>query len=206
MSESQPSTWSPSHLRMRPDVYSRPKALLLADLALLGLFLMLGRWLIGGLLSAEFLTDNSNVPPFVANARLDTVHALLAFGLPMVVVAVTAYRLRFTGRATWPWTPLIVAWIVVAFAETVIATADFTATAFVLGSIPAALIGTHQRYLRRAAGQSPKPLPWTRRRRVLIVVAGAAIAIWVFAYLVIGVASISDFFRPLSPGFFPFPR
>ena len=50
MSESQSSSWTPSHLRMRPDVYSRPKALLLADLTLLGLFLMLGRWLIGGLL------------------------------------------------------------------------------------------------------------------------------------------------------------
>ena len=123
----------------------------------------------------------------------------------MVLVAVTAYRLRFADRATWPWTPLIVAWIVVAFAETVIATADFTATAFVLGSIPAALIGTHQRYLRRAAGQSPKPLPWTRPRRVLIVVVGAAIAIWVFAYLVIGVASISDFFRPLVSRLLPLP-
>jgi len=191
---------------MRPDVYSRPKALLLADLTLLGLFLMLGRWLIGGLLSAGFLADRHDVPPFVADAGLDSLHALVAFGPPLVLVVVTAYRLRFPDRATWPWTPLIVAWIVMAFAETVIATADFTATAFVLGFVPAALIGTHQRYLRRAAGQSPKPLPWTRRRRVMIVAAGAAIAIWVFAYLVIGVASISDYFRPLLPGFFPFPR
>ncbi len=206
MSESQPSSWAPSHLRIRPDVYSRPKALLLADLTLLGLFLLIGRWLIGGLLSTEFLADNRNVPPFVANAGLDSLHAVLAFGLPLVLVVITAYRLRFADRATWPWTPLIVAWIVVAFAETVIATADFTATAFVLGSIPAALIGTHQRYLRRAAGQSPKPLPWTRRRRAVIVVAGAVVAIWIFAYLVIGVASISDWFRPLLPGFFPFPR
>jgi hypothetical protein len=203
MSESQSSSWAPCPLRMRPDVYRRPRALLLADLILLGLFLVLVRWLVGGLLSAGFLSDPGNVPPFVAEASLDSLQTLLVFGLPLVLVVITAFRLRFAARATWPWSPLTVAWVALAFAETAVATPDFTAAVLGGGLIPAALIGTHQSYLRRAAGQSPKDRPWTRLRRTLTVSASFVVAIWVLVYVVSGAASIADYFRELGPEFFP---
>ncbi len=203
MSESRPGSMASRPSRIRPDFYQRPRVLLIADLSLIALFVVLLRWLVGGLLSADFLTNLGGVPPLIADAHLDGLHALLAFAPAMALVALTAIRLWLPGRLTWPWSPLIAAWVVIAFSETIIATPDVTAAAFGAGLIPAVLIGTHQRYLRRAAGQSPNNPPWTRLHRNLTLIGSFAVTIWVVVYLVAGVISIMHLFGPFPFEAFP---
>ncbi len=195
-------SWVAHPIQDRPAI-PRPTLLLVADLYLLGLLVFLARWLVGSLLDPASLSDPSSAPPVIMDAQLDVARATLAFGLPLVLAAVTLFRLRFPERTGWPWTPLLASWIGLAFAETLIASPDFTATTFVVGVPPALLIAAHQTYLRRVSGQPPLAPPWTRRRRVLTVIVGLAVAIWVAAYVILAVVSIRDLFGPLSPEFFP---
>ena len=151
---------------------------------------------------AGFLADRGRVPPAVVDAGLDPLRATLAFGLPLVLVAVTEFRLRLPARATWPLTPLIVAWLVIAFAETAIASADLTAIVLAAGVIPAVLIGSHLGWLRRVAGRSPEGPRWTRLRRLLTMTAAIVVAAWTCVYLFLGMIEASGQVR-LPPGLFP---
>lgn len=188
--------------RFRP-ASRRPRSLLAVDIYLLGLLLLLLYWLAGSLFRTGFLADPGSVPPLVVDARLDGTRALVAFGLPLALVAVTAIRVRFADRVTWSWTPLMAAWLVVAFAESLIADADFTASVLLLGLFPAMVIGHEQDYLRRAAGQSPEDIPWSPLRRWLTALIALIVVAWVAVYIISGVLEIRDIFGPLLPEFFP---
>jgi hypothetical protein len=178
----------------------RPRLLLVVDVYLLVLAVALTYWLIGSLLADGFGTDPAKVPPFVANAELDAVWIALALVLPLVLVAITGLRVRFASRLTWPWTPLIAAWLIVAFTESLIGGPDFTAAVLLLGVFPAVAISHEQDYLRREAGQSPVDAPWSPLRRRLTAIIALIVVAWVVVYVVAGVMGISDFFGPLPFG------
>ncbi len=175
----------------------RPRLLLFVDLYLLVLAVALTYWLIGSLLVDGFGTDPARVPPFVANAELDAVWMALALGLPLALVAVTGLRVRFARRLTWPWTPLIAAWLIVAFTESLIGGPDFAGAVLLLGVFPAVVISHEQDYLRREAGQSPVDAPWSPLRRRLTAIIALIVVAWVVVYVVAGVTGISDVFGPL---------
>ncbi len=178
----------------------RPRSLLLVDLYLLGLLLILLYWLVGSLFVTGFLANRGTVPPLVVEAGLDPLRATIAFGVPLALVAVTAIRIRFASRVTWPWTPLIAAWLVVGFAESLFAGPDFTAAVLLLGAFPAVVIGHEQDYLRRAAGQSPDDIPWSPLRRRLTAIIALIVVIWIAAYIIGGVLGIHGLFGPLPFG------
>lgn len=180
----------------------RPRLLLLAELFLLGLFLLGLRWLVGALFEPGFLSDRASAPPAIVDAHLDRFRATVALVLPLLLVAVTLYRLRFPARATWPWTPIIVAWLVLAFAETVIASPDLTAAVLALGLVPMLLINHHQPYLRRAAGQAPEDRPWSPLRRWLTALTALAVVAWSAVYLILGAIGASSQFFHLPPGLY----
>lgn len=170
----------------------RPRLLLLADAALVLLLVALAQWLTGSLVEPGFLADPDRVPPFVIEAGLDRSRAAALFGLPLALVAVTSFRLWFPSRATWPWTPLIVAWLALAAAEGLVANPDFAAGVLACGSVPAVVIGTHQPYLRRASGHSHLDRPWSALRRALTLVAAAAVTVFVAAYFFGAVIQMMD--------------
>ncbi len=200
MSVSQPGSWASRTGQAHSKVLRRPRSLLVADLFLVGMFVALARWLLGGLFVSGFLADPDSVPPFVVDAGLDGLQALLAFGLPLVLVAVTAFRLRFTHQARWPWTPLIIAWVGLAFVETPIASPDFTAAVFVVGAFPALLIGNHQRYLRQAAGLPWMEPRWSPLRRTLTLIGAIVVVVWIAAYFFGAVMSMMDMGFKLPDG------
>jgi hypothetical protein len=181
----------------------RPRSLLAVDIYLLVLLLVLLFWLLGSLFVTGFLADPSVVPPLVIDAHLDTARAAAAFALPLVLVAATAIRVRFAARVRFAWTPLIAAWLSVAFAEWVIASADLTAGVLLLGTFPAVVIAHEQDYLRREAGQSPEDVHWSPLRRRLIALIALIVVIWIVVYILAGVLAINDMFGPLLPQGFP---
>jgi hypothetical protein len=174
----------------------RPKLLLLADLILVLALLALAYWLVGALLIPGFLADPARVPPFVVEAQLDPVRAVLVLGPLLVLAAVTEYRLRFPARARWPWTPLIVGWLGVAIGAGVVASPDFAASILLIGGVPAVLIGNNQGYLRRQAGLDPRPERWSRLRRVLTVIAAVVVVAWLALYLLGGILSAWQILDP----------
>jgi hypothetical protein len=197
------SSAAPPASRRYSKASRRPRTLLAVDIYLLGLLLVLLFWLLGSLFVTGFLADPGVVPPFVIDAQLDIVRAVAAFGLPLVLVGVTAIRVRFADRVTFAWTPMIAAWLIVAFAEWVIASADFTAGVLLLGAFPAVVIAHEQDYLRREAGQPPEDVRWSPLRRRLIALIALIVVIWVVAYIIAGVLGINDMFGPLLPQGFP---
>ncbi len=176
----------------------RPRALLVAEVYLVVLALAVGRVILGGLLDPGFLSSADNVPPFVVDAALSGPLAVLAFGLPIVLVPFALAGTRLPGRVPWSWTLLAAAWLVIAFAETVVASTDFTAAVLLLGAIPAALIGSSLMYLRRVAGQ-PWKVKWSRRRTVAIVAVVVLVSAFWAVYLYSGVMG-ADFRFLLPPG------
>jgi hypothetical protein len=176
----------------------RPKALLVAEVYLVILVLAAGRLMLGALLVPGFLASPDNVPPLVVDAALSVPLAIVAFGLPICIVPFALAGTRLPGRVPWSWTPLAAAWLIVAFAEMPLASADFTAAVLMLGALPAVLIGSSLVYLRRIAGR-PWKTRWTRRRTVLIAVAVVVIGAFWAVYLISGVIGM-DFRFVLRPG------
>jgi len=197
------SSPAPVVTRRYPKPSRRPRSLLLVDLYLLVWFLILLYWLAGSLLIQGFLADPQRVPPFVVDAGLDLASALVAFGMPLALVALTAIRVRFAERVTWAWTPLTSAWLIAAFAESLVAGADFTAAVLLMGAFPAVVISHEQDYLRRAAGQSPEDARWSPLRRRLTAMIALVVVSWIVIYIISGVLAIRDIFGPLLPEFFP---
>jgi hypothetical protein len=188
--------------------FRRPKLLLVADVALGVAFVFLAYWLVGSLLVRGFLTDPGHVPPFVIEAGLEPVQAVLVLGPLLGLVAATEYRLRFPARATWLWTPLLVAWLGIAFAAGVIASPDFTASILLIGGVPAVLIGNNQGYLRRQAGLDPRPERWSPTRRIVTVIAALLVVAWLVVYGIGGILTAWNAFDPNGPAVFPqnYPR
>lgn len=172
----------------------RPKALLAAEMYLVVAALALLRLTLGGLLIPGFLTSPDNVPPFVVDVALRGPLAVAAFGLPMGVAVLALTGTRLPGRVPWSWSHVGAAWLVVAFAELPLVSADLTAAVFAMGAIPAALIGSSLLYLRRSAGE-PWKVSWTLRRRLLLVAVAAVVAAFWAVYLYSGVVGM-DFRFP----------
>ncbi len=185
----------------------RPRLLQVADVVLFVALATLAYWLAGTLLVPGFLADPALVPPFVVEAELDPIRAALVFGPLLALVAVTIYRLRFPARATWPWTPLIVAWLAIAFAAGAIASPDVTASILLIGGVPAVLVGNNQGYLRRQAGMDPRPERWSPLRRTLILVASVVVVAWLALYLLNGIITAWNATLPDGLPFFQqYPR
>lgn len=187
----------------RIDRDRRPVMLLVADLLLAGILLANGRLIAGALLVPGFLGDRSSVPPAVADAGLGPSSAVLAFGLPTILAALALFRSRRPGRAPWTWSQLGAAWIVLAFVEIPLASADLTAMVLVIGFVPAVLIGLQQSYLRRLAGEPREDAPWSALRRTLILVTCAVVVAWLFGYLVAGAQSIFHLWQDPNVEFLP---
>jgi hypothetical protein len=204
MSEPTPARrWAPRP-EMKPyEPYRRPRTLLVVDIILAAYLLVLARFLAGVLLVPGFLSDPSSVPPAVIDANLGVPAAVLAFGLPMILAALALFRARRPARSPWTWSQLAAAWIILAFAETPLASADLTAVVLVAGFVPAALIGNQQVYLRRLAGEPLEDARWSRRRRLLILATSATVVAWLFVYLTVGAAAIRDLLPPLPFEAFP---
>lgn len=164
----------------------RPRALLIAEAYLVVVGVVVGRLLLAGLLVPGFLASPDSVPPFVVDAALRGPLPVAAFGLPLCLVPFALAGTRLPGRVPWSWTLLAAAWLIVAFAEMAIASADFTAAVLMLGAFPAALIGSSLRYLRRIAGQ-PWEVGWSRRRRALTTVVVVVVCSFWAVYLISGV-------------------
>jgi hypothetical protein len=194
------SSPTPATARRFRKASRRPRSLLAVDLYLLALLLVLAYLLAASILTPGFLANPNSVPPAILDARLDTTRAVVAFLLPLALVAVTAVRVRFAEQVTWRWTPLMAAWLVVAFAESLVAGPDFTAIVLALGAFPAVVIGHEQDYLRRAAGQSPDDAPWSPLRRRLTAIIALIVVIWIAAYIIGGVLGIHGLFGPLPFG------
>ncbi len=177
--------------------------LLIADLLLVGILLANLRLIAGALLVPGFLGDRSNVPPAVVDAGLDVSSAVLAFGLPTLLAALALFRARRPRRAPWTWSQLGAAWVILAFLEIPLASADVTAMVLVIGFVPAVLIGIQQRYLRRLAGEPREAAPWSPLRRTLILVTCAVVVAWLFGYLVVGAQSIFHWWQEPQTEFFP---
>ena len=177
--------------------------LLIADLLLAVILLANTRVIAGAVLVPGFLDDPSSVPPAVVVARLGVPSAVLAFGLPTILAALALFRARRPGRAPWTWSQLGAAWVVTAFIEIPLASADLTAMVLVIGFVPAVLIGLQQSYLRRLAGEPREDARWSPLRRTLILVTCAVVVAWLFGYLVVGAQSIFDTWQNPQPEFFP---
>ena len=177
--------------------------LLVADLLLAVILLANGRLIAGALLVPGFLADPSSVPPAVVDARLGVPSAVLAFGLPTILAALALFRARRPGRAPWTWSQLGAAWVVIAFVEIPLASADLTAMVLVIGFAPAVLIGLQQSYLRRLAGEPREPARWSPLRRALIVITCAVVVAWLFGYMVVGAQSIFHLWQNPQTEFFP---
>ena len=176
----------------------RPKALLVAEAYLVVVAVVVGRLILAGLLVPGFLASPDNVPPFVVGAALTGPLLVAAFGLPLCLVPFALAGTRLPGRVPWSWTLLAAAWLIVAFGEMAIASADFTAAVLMLGAFPAALIGSSLVYLRRIAGQ-PWKTKWTHRRTVAITAVVVAVSAFWAVYLISGVMGM-DFRFMLRPG------
>jgi hypothetical protein len=177
--------------------------LLVADLLLVGIVLANGRVIAGALLVPGFLGDGSNVPPAVVDADLGVPSAVIAFGLPALLAALALFRARRPGRAPWTWSQLGAAWVILAFVEIPLASADLTAMVLVIGFLPAVLIGLQQSYLRRLAGEPREDARWSPLRRTLIVVTCTVVVAWLFGYLVVGAQSIFHLWQQPPAEFFP---
>jgi hypothetical protein len=176
----------------------RPKALLVAEVYLVILALAVGRVILSGLLDPRFLSSPDNVAPFVVEARLTVPLAAAALGLPICLAPLAIAGTRLPGRVPWTWTILALAWLAIALAEMVLASADFTAAVLLAGAIPAALIGSSLVYLRRVAGQ-PWKVKWSRRRTVAIAAVVVLVSAFWAVYLIAGVLGM-DFRFVLRPG------
>lgn len=198
----EPGYWTAKHpTELRP-AWRRSRWLLLTDAVLIVLAIALVRWLIGALAVPEYLNDLDNVPPLVVEARLGAMEAAVLFAGALALVVATAVRLWLASRLTWPWTPLLVAWLALALAGFVIASPDVAAGVLACGSVPALTVGLNQRYLRHAAGQSPDAPPWSRLRRALTVGTACVVAGFVAVYMVQAVAEIFVPFRGMNVPFF----
>jgi hypothetical protein len=199
----EPGFWSAKHpTELRP-AWRRSRWLLLTDAILVALAIALVRWLIGTVAVPGFLDTPDNVPPLIVDARLGMLEAAILFAASLALVVATASRLWLVSRLTWPWTPLLVAWLGLALAGYLLGSADIAAGVLACGAVPALTIGLNQRYLRHVAGQSPDAPPWTRLRRVLTLVTACVVAVFVVVYFF---AAVLQGWRDLPAGVFPFGR
>jgi len=199
----KPGYWTAKHpTELRP-AWRRSRWLLLTDAILIVLAIALVRWLIGTLAVPGFLNDPDNVPPLIVEARLGTLEAAILFSAALALDVAAAIRLWLASRLTWPWTPLLVAWLGLAILGFLIASADVAAGVLACGAVPALTIGLNQRYLRHAAGQSPDAPPWSRLRRVLTVVTACVVAGFVTVYFF---AAVLQNWQNLPAGVFPLGR
>ncbi len=177
--------------------------LLIADLLLAGILLANVRVISGALLVPGYLGDPLTVPPAVVDAHLGVPAAVLAFGLPTILAALALFRSRRPGRAPWTWSQLGAAWVILAFIEIPLASADLTAMVLVIGFVPAVLISLQQSFLRRIAGEPREDARWSPLRRTLILVTCAVVVAWLFGYLVVGAQSIFHLWQQPLTEFLP---
>lgn len=178
----------------------RPRALLLGEALLLVDAVVVAGLVAAAVVDPGVLADPTVMPPAIADARLGTAQALVALGLPLVVILLTLATTLRPGR--WPWTRthLALAWVAVAFAAWPIASVDIAAAILLLGAPAAALVGAPSSlgYLRRAAGE-PVETRWSTRRRAGTMLLAAVVTVFIAGYLVLGVAAM--WFRfPVVPG------
>ncbi|HEY5629162.1 MAG TPA: hypothetical protein VIR16_06595 [Candidatus Limnocylindrales bacterium] len=201
MSKTQDTRFADSEMgRLLATRVQRPKALLVAEVYLVLAVVAVVRLVLGALLVPGFLASTDNVPPFVVDAQLTVPLAVAALGLPICLAPLAIAGTRLPGRVPWSWTLVAALWLVIAFAEMVLASADFTATVFLVGAIPAALIGSSLVYLRRVAGQ-PWKVRWSRRRTVAITAVVVLVSAFWALYLISGVLGMDFRFVMRYPTF-----